>query len=68
MLLIVYDVFFVFFTDIMRYVAVLTALPNKFLFPQGIETGRFHIYGLGDVVIPGIFMSMCLRFDYLKSL
>mgnify|MGYP000450745613 CR=1 FL=1 len=24
--------------------------------------------GLGDIVIPGIFVSLCLRFDFLKSI
>jgi len=24
--------------------------------------------GLGDIVIPGIFVSLCLRFDFLKTL
>ena len=29
---------------------------------------QYSILGLGDIVIPGIFVSLCLRFDFLKSL
>ena len=28
----------------------------------------YSILGLGDIVIPGIFVSLCLRFDVLKSI
>lgn len=29
---------------------------------------KYSILGLGDIVIPGIFVSLCLRFDFLKTL
>jgi minor histocompatibility antigen H13 len=29
---------------------------------------KYSILGLGDIVIPGIFVSLCLRFDFLKAL
>jgi minor histocompatibility antigen H13 len=29
---------------------------------------KHSILGLGDIVIPGIFVSLCLRFDVLKTL
>jgi len=29
---------------------------------------QYSILGLGDIVIPGIFLSLCLRFDFLKTL
>ena len=28
----------------------------------------YSILGLGDIVIPGIFMSMCLRYDFIRTL
>lgn len=35
-----------------------------FLFPNFI--GGFSMLGLGDVFLPGLFVSYCLRLDYLK--
>jgi minor histocompatibility antigen H13 len=29
---------------------------------------KYSILGLGDIVIPGIFVSMCLRYDFLKTI
>ena len=29
---------------------------------------KYSILGLGDIVIPGVFVSLCLRYDFLKSL
>ena len=65
-----YDIFFVFGTDVMLTVAKSIDAPIKILFPTDWsgETGKFSLLGLGDIVIPGIFMAMCLRFDVLKSL
>ena len=42
--------------------------PIKLQFPRDLSTDpkQFSILGLGDIVIPGIFMSLCLRFDVLK--
>lgn len=34
----------------------------EFLFTQ-TEGSRFTMLGLGDIVIPGIFVALCLRFD-----
>ena len=65
-----YDIYFVFGTDVMLTVAKSIDAPIKILFPTDWsgETGKFSLLGLGDIVIPGIFMAMCLRFDVLKSL
>lgn len=69
-LLFFYDIFFVFGTDVMVTVAKNVDAPIKLQFPRDMTTipPQYSILGLGDIVIPGIFMSLCLRFDVLKSL
>lgn len=42
--------------------------PIKLVFPQdllekGLEADNFAMLGLGDIVIPGIFIALLLRFD-----
>lgn len=66
-----YDVFWVFGTDVMVSVAKKFDAPIKILFPQdflvsGFWGKNFAMLGLGDIVIPGIFIAFLLRFD--KSL
>lgn len=58
-----YDVFWVFGTDVMVTVALSLEAPAKIIFPQSFEPWKQGILGLGDIVIPGIFVSICLRFD-----
>ena len=69
-LLFFYDIFFVFGTDVMLTVAKNVDAPIKLQFPRDFSTEprQYSILGLGDIVIPGIFMSLCLRFDVLKRL
>lgn len=69
-LLFFYDIFFVFGTDVMLTVAKGIDAPIKLQFPTDYsgEKPKYSILGLGDIVIPGIFVSLCLRFDFLKSL
>jgi minor histocompatibility antigen H13 len=69
-LLFFYDIFFVFGTDVMVTVAKNVDAPIKLQFPRDMTTSppQYSILGLGDIVIPGIFMSLCLRFDVLKTL
>ncbi|PHJ24671.1 signal peptide peptidase domain-containing [Cystoisospora suis] len=38
--------------------------PAKLIFPVRLDPWQQSILGLGDIVIPGVFISMCLRFDY----
>jgi len=66
-----YDIFWVFATDVMVTVAKSFEAPIKLVFPQDlIERGFFAenmaMLGLGDIVIPGIFIALLLRYD--KSL
>jgi len=69
-LLFFYDIFFVFGTDVMLTVAKGINAPIKLMFPKDYsgEKPQFSILGLGDIVIPGIFVSLCLRYDFIKSL
>ena len=61
--LFIYDVFWVFGTDVMVTVALSFEAPAKIIFPQSFEPWKQGILGLGDIVIPGIFVGLCLRFD-----
>lgn len=66
--LFVYDVFWVFGTNVMVTVAKNFDAPIKLVFPQdllenGFGASNFAMLGLGDIVIPGIFIALLLRFD-----
>ncbi|KAJ8258910.1 hypothetical protein COCON_G00179220 [Conger conger] len=66
--LFVYDVFWVFGTNVMVTVAKSFEAPVKLVFPQdllehGLDASNFAMLGLGDIVIPGIFIALLLRFD-----
>lgn len=65
-----YDIFFVFGTDVMLTVAKSIDAPIKLLFPRNwsADPPEFSLLGLGDIVLPGVFIAMCLRFDIIKSL
>ena len=60
-----YDIFWVFATDVMVTVAKSFDAPIKLVFPKDVfaETLEFSMLGLGDIVIPGIFIALLLRFD-----
>lgn len=69
-----YDIFWVFGTDVMVTVAKKLDGPIKLLFPRSLElsetTGYFKdlsLLGLGDIVIPGFFLAILLRFDAHKA-
>jgi hypothetical protein len=44
-------------------------LPIKLMFPAGFRNGSpiFHMLGLGDMAIPGIFVAFALAFDEFKE-
>lgn len=63
--LLVYDVFFVFGTDIMVTVAKNIDAPIKLLFPK--LAGGFSMIGLGDIILPGVFVALALRFDLYRE-
>eukprot|EP01094_Clydonella_sp_ATCC50884_P013911 TRINITY_DN24238_c0_g1_i1.p1 TRINITY_DN24238_c0_g1~~TRINITY_DN24238_c0_g1_i1.p1 ORF type:complete len:401 (+),score=115.56 TRINITY_DN24238_c0_g1_i1:82-1203(+) len=60
-----YDIFWVFGTDVMVTVAKSFDAPIKVLWPRDLwaETYEFSLLGLGDIVIPGVFVALLLRFD-----
>lgn len=69
-LLFFYDIFWVFGTPVMVTVAKNLDGPIKLMFPKNVEsitTGvsptDFNMIGLGDIVIPGVFVALMLRYD-----
>ncbi|XP_049831885.1 minor histocompatibility antigen H13 [Schistocerca gregaria] len=66
--LFIYDIFWVFGTNVMVTVAKSFEAPIKLVFPQdfleqGLAANNFAMLGLGDIVVPGIFIALLLRFD-----
>lgn len=66
--LLLYDAFWVFGTNVMVTVAKSFEVPIKLVFPQdllekGLTANNFAMLGLGDIVLPGIFIALLLRFD-----
>lgn len=63
--LFVYDVFWVFGTEVMVSVAKGLNAPVKILFPKKLNVTPLpmSMLGLGDIVIPGIFVALLLRYD-----
>lgn len=68
-LLFFYDIFFVFGTDVMLTVAKNIDAPIKLLFPRDWNAAepKFSLLGLGDIVLPGIFIAFCLRYDIIRA-
>jgi len=64
--LFIYDIFWVFGTDVMVTVAKSFDAPIKLLFPHNIfaEKVTYTMLGLGDIVLPGFFIALLLRYDY----
>lgn len=61
-----YDVYFVFGTKIMVTVAKGVEAPIKLLWPKDPwydPKGPAMMLGLGDIVLPGIYIALCLRYD-----
>ncbi|KAI1451952.1 signal peptide peptidase-domain-containing protein [Annulohypoxylon moriforme] len=57
-----YDIYMVFFTPYMVTVATQLDVPIKIVFEGG--PGKASMLGLGDIVLPGIFVGLSLRFDH----
>lgn len=76
-LLFFYDIFWVFGTPVMVTVAKNLDGPIKLMFPKnldaistGVSPTDFNMIGLGDIVIPGVFVALMFRFDmfnYFKN-
>lgn len=72
--LFVYDVTFVFGTEVMVTVAKGVDGPIKLLFPrtfldvaEDAAASKFSMLGLGDVVVPGLAVALLLRFDAQRA-
>lgn len=74
--LFVYDIYWVFFSkplfgsNVMVSVAKGIDGPIKFLFVRDRQAGadpKFSMLGLGDVVVPGLFVALLLRYDARKA-
>jgi len=69
-----YDIFWVYGTDVMVTVAKSFDAPIKLMFPYKWEgdgedpSPKFSMLGLGDIVIPGIFVALCLKYDFDRRL
>ncbi|BGP55522.1 hypothetical protein JCM8202v2_003127 [Rhodotorula sphaerocarpa] len=73
--LFIYDVWWVFgsqhvFGDnVMVKVATSFEGPIKIVFPRNLAAQTdFTLLGLGDIVLPGVFIALALRFDYHLAL
>lgn len=68
--LFLYDTFLVFETDVMVTVATSLDLPVKLTLPshydQGLDMFQFSLLGLGDIILPGAFITLCYKFDIWK--
>ncbi|GBE81200.1 Probable intramembrane protease [Sparassis crispa] len=65
--LFLYDVWWVFGTEVMVKVATSLDIPIKVLWPKSLSfatTRGFTMLGLGDIVIPGLFVALALRYDH----
>jgi minor histocompatibility antigen H13 len=65
-----YDIFWVFGTDVMVTVARSFDGPIKVVWPKDLfaATYSFSMLGLGDIVIPGLFLALLLRYDVRRSI
>ncbi|WVR03703.1 hypothetical protein IAU60_000698 [Kwoniella sp. DSM 27419] len=64
--LLIYDIFWVFATPVMVTVARGIDAPIKILSPKSSPFGSpkdFAMLGLGDIVVPGLVIALCLRYD-----
>lgn len=70
-----YDIFWVFGTEVMVTVAKSFDGPIKLLFRRSFETvvdgvvkkAEFSLLGLGDIVVPGLFIAILMRFDAVSA-
>ncbi|KAG1751510.1 signal peptide peptidase-domain-containing protein [Suillus paluster] len=68
--LFVYDIYWVFGTDVMLTVATSLDVPIKLLWPKSVAFASdrgYTMLGLGDIVIPGTFVALALRYDHARG-
>ncbi|GAA5893947.1 aspartic endopeptidase [Sporobolomyces salmoneus] len=55
--------------DVMVSVAKNFDAPIKIVFPKDLSAAKdFTLLGLGDIVLPGAFLALSLRFDYHQAI
>lgn len=63
----IYDIYFVFGTSVMESVALNINVPAKLVFPRyasrKTDVIATSMLGLGDIVLPGVVIALCLRYD-----
>ena len=64
-LFVVYDAYFVYGTTVMIDVAQGVSGPMKIMFPM-TGTSSYSMLGLGDIIIPGLMCSLCIRLDFIR--
>ena len=64
-----YDILWVFGSDLMLSLAHNIDAPIKLVVPHIFHSGDFHysLLGLGDIIVPGIFVALMHRFDMAMS-
>eukprot|EP01100_Stratorugosa_tubuloviscum_P000066 TRINITY_DN1015_c0_g1_i1.p1 TRINITY_DN1015_c0_g1~~TRINITY_DN1015_c0_g1_i1.p1 ORF type:complete len:276 (+),score=99.44 TRINITY_DN1015_c0_g1_i1:106-933(+) len=62
-----YDIFWVFGTSVMVTVAKQIDAPIKIMAPKVDDWSQFAMLGLGDIVFPGLFVSLMQKFDRKNS-
>eukprot|EP01060_Flectonema_neradi_P032072 TRINITY_DN5030_c0_g1_i1.p1 TRINITY_DN5030_c0_g1~~TRINITY_DN5030_c0_g1_i1.p1 ORF type:complete len:407 (+),score=60.00 TRINITY_DN5030_c0_g1_i1:47-1222(+) len=70
--LFIYDVWWVFATEVMVSVAKNIEAPVLIKLPRSLTAEEWKpadmmMLGLGDIVLPGFYVAMCLRFDYNRA-
>eukprot|EP01064_Diplonema_japonicum_P037004 TRINITY_DN8561_c1_g1_i1.p1 TRINITY_DN8561_c1_g1~~TRINITY_DN8561_c1_g1_i1.p1 ORF type:complete len:411 (+),score=97.67 TRINITY_DN8561_c1_g1_i1:48-1235(+) len=70
--LFLYDIWWVFGTEVMVSVAKNIEAPVLLKMPKNLAADEYKpnemmMLGLGDIVIPGFFIAMCLRYDYSRA-
>lgn len=62
-----YDIYFVFGTKVMTTVAMHLDLPIKLSMPtkfdEVLNRFEFSMLGLGDIVLPSMFIALCYKYD-----
>jgi len=66
-LLFFYDIFWVFGTDVMVTVAKDLKAPIMLIFPRPAAVEKPNMLGLGDIVLPGIYIALLLRYDVQRT-
>jgi len=68
--LFLYDIWWVFGTEVMVKVATTIDAPIKLLWPKSLtlsSANGFTLLGLGDVIIPGTLIALALRYDHYNA-